>query len=225
MTDRPAPPRRFSLVTFDLDGTLTAVHGWKVIAEATGRSAEFKATNRRFFAGEISEDVHLKNLLDLALGLRLDEVGAILERTPRVHGISETLDGVRARGMRSALLTHNPTYVCDWYLARFPFDDAEGTPGTVVTDGRIVDSGPAIAGKLAGLHSLAARFDLPLSSIVHVGDGAADAAVFEQVGAGIAFNTRLADVERRADAAVRSKSLTAILPVLDGLAGAPRGER
>jgi len=220
--NRPSrAPAVVGLVTFDLDGTLTSVHGWQVVAEATGRTAEFEATNRRFRAGEITEDQHLKNLLDLAVGLTIPEMHRVLERTPRVAGIAETLEGLRSRGIGSALLTHNPTYVCEWYRARFGFDGAEGTDGTRIVDGRIVDSGPAIAGKLAGLLRLASSFGTPLSQIVHVGDGRADAEVFERVGAGISFNSRLPEVERRADVALRASDLTAILPVLDGWTRSP----
>jgi phosphoserine phosphatase len=216
MNPTPRAPGRIGLVTFDLDGTLTTVHGWKFIAESTGQLPAFEATNGRFFAGEISEDEHLKNLLDLAVGLRRSEVEALLARTPRVEGIGETLEGLTARGIRSALLTHNPTYVCEWYLRHFPFDAAEGTPGTVFEGDRIVGSGPARAGKLPGLLRLAERFGTPLDCIVHVGDGRADAALFGRVGGGISFNTRLPDVAARADAPLRSGTLTAILPVLDG---------
>ena len=57
---------RWRLVTVDIDGTLTRVHGWREIARAFGRDAEYELSNRRFFAREIGEDEHLEDLLRIA---------------------------------------------------------------------------------------------------------------------------------------------------------------
>jgi phosphoserine phosphatase len=209
---------RFRLVTFDLDGTLTSVHGWREIARSLGRERELAESDRRFFAREIGEDAHLKNLLDLAVGCTVPELERILALTPKVAGIPETLRELRRQGVRTALLTHNPDYVCRWYRVEFGFDDAEGTTGTVLgPDGRIIDSGPARADKVAGLHRLLERWSVRPHEVAHVGDGWADATIFPRVGAGISFNSRLAEVDRAADASVRSDTLTAILPILSTL--------
>ncbi|HEY6239134.1 MAG TPA: hypothetical protein VIZ68_08125, partial [Thermoplasmata archaeon] len=68
----------FRLVTFDLDGTLTRVHGWSEIARFVGREPQRAESNRRFFSREIGEDVHLKNLLDLAVGHTVLELEGVL---------------------------------------------------------------------------------------------------------------------------------------------------
>jgi phosphoserine phosphatase len=207
----------FRLVTIDVDGTLTRVHGWRVIARAFGQEAAFDATNRRFFAHEISEDDHLRNLLDLAVGRTVEDVEQVLEATPLVDGIGETVAQLHARGARVALLSHNPAYVVDWYRRRFGFDDAEGTDGIWVQGHQIVDGGPIRADKRTGLGRLEARQRARPSEVAHIGDGWADAALFPFVGAGIAFNSILPDVERAADVALRGTSITAIVPVLERL--------
>ncbi|MCI4339850.1 MAG: haloacid dehalogenase-like hydrolase [Thermoplasmata archaeon] len=215
------PSLPYRLVTVDLDGTLTRVHGWRLLAKAFGKEAEYEATNRQFFAHAISEDQHLKHLLDLAVGHTIPEVEAVLERTPRVVRIRETVEALQQGGTRVALLTHNPSYVCDWYVRQFGFDAAEGTDGTVVEGETITASGPSLADKRTGLGRLARRWAIPPPAIAHVGDGWADAALFPLVGAGIAFNSPLPDVEARADAVVRDGSLSAILPVLERLPPRP----
>jgi len=68
------PPFPWRLVTFDIDGTLTPVHGWKGIAVAFGHLAEFEETTRQFRAHEIGEDRHLTNLLNIATGHTVAEV-------------------------------------------------------------------------------------------------------------------------------------------------------
>jgi phosphoserine phosphatase len=207
----------FRLITVDIDGTLTREHGWRVMARAFGREPEFDTTNRRFFAHEISEDLHLQHLLDLAVGRSQAEVEAVLAATPLVGGIHQTIRELHECGSRVALLSHNPSYVCAWYQGTFGFDDFEATDGEWVRDGMVVDGGPVRADKREGLRRLEGRWGVVGSEVAHVGDGWADAALFPYVGAGIAFNSSVPEVERLADAAVRDDSLTAIVPVLAAL--------
>lgn len=192
------------LVTVDIDGTLTLGHGWKEIARAFGRLGAFEETNHRFFAHEIDEDTHLTNLLGLATGHTVAEVEAVLERTPKLAGIAEGIAQLHARGARVALLTHNPTYVTDWYRRAFAFDDAESVTAQSVDGGLI---GPPVvvrADKPTELRTLLARTGVPASAAVHVGDGWSDAEVFRLVGAGVALNTPYPEVARAADLAIET---------------------
>lgn len=207
----------YRLVTFDLDGTLTRGHGWEIIAESAGRRDEYRRINRRFLAQEVGEDEHLRELLDLAVGLSLDRVHELLSATRRVDGIRSTIAALHERGAVAALLTHNPTYVCDWYVRAFGFDDAEGTDGVQVRDGRIAPCGPIRADKSTGLARLLSRHGARPGEASHVGDGWADARIFPQVGAGIAFNSRHPEVDRAADAALHGNDLTEVVRTLDRL--------
>lgn len=215
------PEFPFRLVTIDIDGTLTTVHGWRFLAERVGRRVEFERSNQRFFSRATGEDEHLRELLGLATGLSREELERILVATPKVAGIAETVEELHRRGCRVALLTHNPEYVTGWYAQRFGFDDAEGTPATGFEEGRIGPPGPLHADKLGGLARLLARTGVSGRETAHVGDGWADALVFPRVGAGVALNSDLPEVERAADAALHADDLRALLPVLARLL--PRG--
>jgi phosphoserine phosphatase len=193
----PAP--RWPLVTVDIDGTLTTVHGWKVIASALGRSAEFDRTQRRFFANEIGEDQHLKDMLEIAAGSTVAEVEAALEATPRLRRIDEGVRRFHDHGSHVALLSHNPPYVCVWYCRRFGFDDFEGVGAQEVVRGVIGPPGDVRADKPAGLRALLARTGTVAAGVVHIGDGWADAALFPLVGRGVALNSSQPEVERAAD--------------------------
>ncbi|MGI0053958.1 MAG: HAD family hydrolase [Thermoplasmata archaeon] len=204
----PSPPApRFRLVTFDIDGTLTTVHGWRFLAEATECASEYEASNRGFVAGTIGEDAHLEDLLRLAVGLPLAEVEGILERTPKLGGIAEAIEAWHQRGVRVALLTHNPDYVCAWYARRFGFDGFAGTRTAPVRDGRIPPLREVRADKWAGLLELTARWALPPMAVVHVGDGPADARLFPLVGGGVALNSELPEVDAAADLALKIADL------------------
>lgn len=191
--------RSWPLVTVDIDGTLTTVHGWKVIAAAFGRMDAFDRTQRDFYAKAIGEDQHLENMLRIAEGRPLAAVEAALESTPRLAGVSEGVAFLRSRGTRVALLTHNPRYVCEWYVRRFGFDDYEGVEGQSVANGLVGAPHEIRADKRGGLERLAARAGTPRTGVVHVGDGWADAVLFPRVGRGVALNSRLDDVNRAAD--------------------------
>lgn len=207
----------FRLVSFDIDGTLVRGHGWEVIAQARGREAEYRATNDRFRAGTEDEDEHLHRLLELAVGATVPEIEALVAGTAKVGGIPETLAELKGSGVRVAILSHNPGYVVDWYRRTYGFDDAEGTPGTVLDGERIVAAGPAHADKVGGMRRLLERSGVAPVEAAHVGDGTADLEVFRRIGGGVAFNSTARTVEEGADASVRSPDLTAVVPALASL--------
>lgn len=211
------PDVPWGLVTVDVDGTLTRVHGWAVIADAVGRRPEFDDTTRRFRAREIGEDAHLANTLAIATGQPIARVLAAVAATPRLDGIAEGVARLRAEGVRAALLTHNPEYICAWYRREFGFDDFDGTPVPPIVEGLIPAPGPVHADKALGLRRLAGRAGVPLDRVVHIGDGWADAALFPTVGGGIALNSSLPDVERAADLAIRTEDFRRVVAAVEGL--------
>lgn len=187
------------LVTVDIDGTLTVGHGWRPIAEAFDRVPEFEAANRRFARHEVGEDEHLENLLNLARGRTPAEVVEVIGRSPRLAGIGEGVAELRGAGLRTALLSHNPTFVVDWYRRRFGFDDGEGVRVPLDRSGHLADATGVRADKPGELVHLLTRTGLAAADTVHVGDGWADARVFPLVGGGIAVNTKLREVAEAAD--------------------------
>jgi phosphoserine phosphatase len=205
----------YRLVTVDIDGTLTLVHGWEVIATELGRSEAYDRTERLYRAGEIGEDEHLRNLLALAEGVSTSKLGRILTETPRVGGIAEAVERLHELGSRVALLTHNPPYVTDWYARTFGFDAADGLtapPGWA--DGQVGLPVGTRADKLGGLDRLCRRFSVPRGRVAHVGDGIADAAIFPLVGFGVAFRSRLPEVRAAADAVLDSPDLPPVVELL-----------
>ena len=225
MTDaRPRDGGTFPwrLVTVDIDGTLTLRHGWEALAEAFGRLPEFEAIRRRFRAREMDEDAQLAGFLGLAVGRTLVEVHDVLERTPKLHGILEGVTGLHARGARVALLSHNPTYVVEWYRQRFGFDDGEGVSGQPVELGRIGRPAGVRAGKAGGLARLRERLQVSAGQAAHVGDGTSDASIFRRVGGGVAVNAGSDEVRQAADVSLRTEDFRDIVEALDRMRPRPR---
>jgi phosphoserine phosphatase len=208
----------FKLVSFDIDGTLTAGHGWRFLAERLGRLPEYEATDAEYHLHTESENDHLRRLLAIAQGVPLSKVEAILEETPKLRGIGETVRGVEDRGAVPVLLSHNPPYVCEWYARRFGFaawDGMRDGGGPEVVDGVIQAPGPVRVGKVKGLARLLERFHVAAGEAAHFGDGWADAELFPLVGLGVALNSKLPEVDRASDIALRLSDLRDVLPVLD----------
>lgn len=207
----------WAMVTFDIDGTLTLGHGWQFVADRFGRRAAYDRTTAKFGRGEVGEDEHLANLLAIADGHTVAEVEKVLEETPKPRHIRETVDALQGRGIRSALLSHNPLYVCDWYARTFGFGAYEGCDSPPPVNGVIPAPGKLRADKVASLTRLLARTGVPAAKVIHVGDGRPDAEVFRRVGAGVAFNSRVPAVREEADAVVDSEDLADLLAVVDRL--------
>lgn len=214
---RVIPGFPWRLVTVDIDGTLTRTHGWREIAVAFDRLPDFERSNRLFHAHQIDEDTHLVDFLRIAEGHLLVELEGVLERTPKLAGISEGVAALRASGASVALLSHNPVYVVDWYRHRFGFDDGEGVAGQPVEQGRIGAPAGIHADKPASLGRLLARHPVPTSRVAHVGDGWSDAELFRRVGAGIAVNAASREVEQEADLALRTSDFWDVVEGLQRL--------
>ena len=214
-----------ALVSFDIDGTLTEGHGWAFLADRFDRRADYDRTTEGFRRGAVDEDHHLANLLALAEGHTIWEVEEVLASTPKVGHIRETVGALQERGVRTALLTHNPPYVCAWYARTFGFEAFEGCDVPPPVAGRIPAPGPMHADKVGSLLRLLAATRCAAVDAVHVGDSHSDLQVFRRVGAGIAFNARLPEVRSGADATVDSEDLSDILPVLERLSPRISGGR
>lgn len=211
------------LVTVDIDGTLTVVHGWQEIAAAFGRRPEYERTRRRFLAREIGEEAHLLDLLDLATGHTVDEVLAVVARTPTLDHIAAGVEELHRRGALVALLTHNPPYVSGYYRRTFGFDEDEGSPDPPIMNGVLGHPRSARADKLAGLRVLLGRAGVPRASVAHVGDGWSDAEVFPYVGGGVALNSPFPEVNRAADLQVKTRDFSELVSRLGRMT--PRPER
>ena len=209
------------LITVDIDGTLTRIHGWRAIARAFGREPDFDQSNRRFFAREIGEDEHLVELLALARDRTVPEVERVLAATPKLEGIAVGVSDLHRRGARIGLLTHNPGYIVEYYRRTFGFDEGEGLEVPVDRDQRIGGANEVHADKPEGLRRLLSRTAVRPEEVVHVGDGWSDAEVFRLVGGGVSVNSPLEEVNRAADRVVRTSDFRDVVRALIELR--PRG--
>ncbi|MCI4358688.1 MAG: haloacid dehalogenase-like hydrolase [Thermoplasmata archaeon] len=207
----------FDLVTVDIDGTLTLESGWKFFAEELARSDRYADLNDEYLAGAESENVHLRRLLTIAEGIPLLRLEGLMEATPKLKRIEETVRSLKEAGAHPVLLSHNPGYVSEWYARRFGFEDWDGTShrsSPEVIDGVVGPPGEIVADKPGGLKRLVGRYATSPGRVAHVGDGPPDATIFQRVGFGVAMNATLPEVARAANASLRTSDFGAILEAL-----------
>lgn len=210
----PGPPR---LAVFDLDGTLVpkttvCLH----LAEWVGHLDALRELEGRYAAHEISNTEVAALDAPHYAGLSLDDVDRRLDSIPCIAGISETVEGLRRRGMEVLLATVTWRFAAEHFARRYGFDAVCGCEMTV-TDGRRL--GGAVArhieaeDKLAFVAEYAEARGISLDECVAVGDSRSDLPLFGAVGLAIALNATPAAVAA-AHVAIETDDLRDVLAAI-----------
>jgi phosphoserine phosphatase len=213
---------RFPLVCFDLDGTLVddTIFIWKTLHErfATDVAARGRARDD-FFSARISYARWFETDLEL-----LDRAGAtrtailrVLDELRPMAGARETLDELRGRGHRLAVISGSLDIVLDRILPEQRFDHVLINRIAFDADGRIQGGTPTpydLENKAAGLRELCRREGIEVSQSAFVGDNVNDLWIAREAGRSIAFNCKSEELRRACGAEVREKDLRGILPLL-----------
>jgi phosphoserine phosphatase len=218
----PAGLRRRAkrLVVLDVDSTLIRDEAIDVLAERAGVGAEVAAITERAMAGHLDFASSLKARVALLAGMKLvdvEEVRDSLRLTPGARTFVRTL---RRVGYHVGVVSGGFTFFTDRFVRELDLDFAAANELEIVDGvltGRI--KGPILdrAGKAGALRRFAAKYVVPLSQTVAVGDGANDIDMLEAAGLGVAFNAKAA-LRDAADTAVNLPYLDTVLFVL-GISG------
>jgi phosphoserine phosphatase len=204
------------LVVFDVDSTLIQGEVIEMLAAHAGCEDEVREITEAAMRGELDFTQSLERRVACLAGLpasTLDEVADSLTLTP---GARTTIRTLKRIGFRCGVVSGGFTPIIerlaedlglDYYVANdLEIEDGKLT-GRVTGD--IVDR----AGKAVALREFAARFDVPLSQCVAIGDGANDIDMLSTAGLGVAFNAKPA-LREVADTALSHPYLDVVLFVL-----------
>jgi phosphoserine phosphatase len=208
--------RAMRLVVMDVDSTLVTGEAIDLLAARAGCAAKVAELTAATMRGELDFAAALRERVALLAGLDasvLDEVRAELRLAPGARTLVRTL---RRLGYRCGIVSGGFTQFTDVLAADLGLDYAAantleiaGGKLTGQVSGAVIDR----AGKAGALREFAARYGVPLSQTVAVGDGANDLDMIATAGLGIAFNAKPA-VRDAADASVSVPHLDAILHLL-----------
>ncbi|HEV7205003.1 MAG TPA: phosphoserine phosphatase SerB [Jatrophihabitans sp.] len=218
----PAGLRRRAkrLVVLDVDSTLIRDEAIDVLAERAGVGDQVAAITRRAMAGELDFGESLEARVALLAGLTeadLEDVRDTLRLTPGARTFVRTL---RRVGFYVGVVSGGFTFVTDRFVDELGLDFAAANELELVdgvVTGRLV--GPVVdrAGKAEALRTFAAKYGVPVTQTVAVGDGANDIDMLEAAGLGVAFNAKAA-LRAAADTSVNLPYLDSVLFVL-GISG------
>ncbi len=179
------PHTPFEVVTLDLDGTLLpGTTAFEAILRAHGKSDFVAQSDARFFSGQISLEACFWEQWGEVARLSPQAISRALGRAPWLPGIEAGVADLRAAGIgHVAILTDQPDLAAD-FAARWGLDAAICSP-VATEDGVIVDI-DARFDKWANLRTRLQSWGIEPAAVCHVGNGANDAEVWQQVGAGVA---------------------------------------
>ncbi len=216
--------RRFDLVAFDVDGTLVEHPQertvWEVLNETiTGSRDQNRERLLAYRAGRLTyaEWVALDVGSWRDAGATRDDLVAAFAPLSLVAGARETMDALKARGVRLAVISGTLDLLLDTLFPDHPFDDVFTNRLAFDAAGRIAswEATPFdMEGKAEALRSIAAREGVALSRCAFVGEHSNDLSAARVAGFTVAFNPKCDELVQLASAVVRSSDLRDVLPHL-----------
>ncbi len=208
------------LVAFDMDGTLVDVpSSWRVVHDHFGDHNDEGL--RRFLANEIDDHEFIR--LDIrvwwkhAPTLTLTELERILADVPLMPGAAALLGRLRARGVRTAIVSGGLDLLATRIGRELEIDDVLANGVRTFPDGRLSGEGIVrvpIHGKEGILAGLQSKLGIPPADTASVGNSEIDVGLFRRSRVGVAFRPEDDEVRRAASVIVTEHDLGRVGDVL-----------
>ncbi len=210
-------PASIGLLITDMDSTLISIECVDEIADFVGVKPQVAAITEAAMRGEIDFEASLRQRVALLEGLSTSALQQVYDDRLRLNPGAETLiDGLKARGIKLALVSGGFTFFTDRLKTRLGLDF---TLANVLAekDSKLLGSVEgAIVGaetKATYLTALCHELEIHPAQVVAVGDGANDLKMLAVAGLGVAYHAKPA-VRAQADAALHHRGLDAVLDML-----------
>ncbi|NOZ80976.1 MAG: HAD-IB family phosphatase [DPANN group archaeon] len=211
----------FRLVCFDLDGTLieNITFIWQTLHERLGTDVDERVQAKEsFFAGKLS--YHDWAVHDVGLwvrkGVTRDDVLQALSHLRLVSGARKTLEALRERGIKLAIISGSLDVALESVLPDYQeiFDAVYINRLVFDGDNRLIGITPTkydFKHKATALKQLAGREGIPLAETVFIGDHQNDVEAARMAGFSIAFNCRSDELRQTCDQVIEGKDISVIL--------------
>jgi phosphoserine phosphatase len=203
-----------------MDGTLVDVaSSWAAV------HAHFGEQNsdglKRFLANQIDDEEFIRSDIVIwrrhAPALAVDDLEAILAKVPLMPGASELFDGLRARGVRTAIVSGGIDLLARRVARELRIDVALANGFRVTSSGRLTGEGIVrvpIHGKEQVLEGLQRQLGVSRQETASVGNSEIDVGLFRRSRVGVAFLPEDEAVRRHADRVVAERDLARVLDAL-----------
>jgi phosphoserine phosphatase len=198
--------RKFVTVSFDVDRTLFRKPALTTAVRALGIGERWDALDEMEEKKRITIGQCLAGQFKLLVGMKLQDILREVSKVEMMNNIREAVDKFLGQGLQVILTTDNPDFLCQYLVEHFGFNGYVSSK-VAVKDGVITDDIEPLPDKRLGIRKYCAWMSIPLSKVVHVGDGLNDVPVFRVVGYSIALNTSLDKVKKTASHQMTTDSL------------------
>jgi len=210
---------KYKMVIFDLDGTIVDCEDsiWTVLHEHLETDKEIRdELKRKFLEGEIS----YKEWVELDVGemkKKNADKNTFLEAMKKVKlvdGAIETLEELKNRGYKLAVVSGSLSIVIDYFSLKNFFDDVLVNKILFDEKGNVMKSEHTpfdYKNKKDGLYYLAEKFGINPEECVFIGDNFNDVSIAKSVGLSIAFNPKDKELEKISNVVIKKKDLREIL--------------
>jgi len=219
--NRPLTPlSSFSLLSFDVDGTLFRKPTLAAAAEALGFGEKWRSYDDMYLHNRITSRERLDNQFRLLSGLSVADVLGEVSKVDVIEGIRETVVKLQGHGLGVILLTDNPDFLCAYLVERFGFNGYVASKVSV-RNGRINDDVQSMPDKRDALRKYCSWVSISVKKCIHVGDWINDVPVFRVVGHSIALNSKSEKVRKVASKALDTDNLLEVYHYLLSLGTEP----
>lgn len=217
-------PDRVRLLITDMDSTLIGIECIDEIADFAGLKPQVAAITEAAMRGELNFEQSLTRRVALLAGLDAAALDHVYEERLRLNpGAERLLDGLRARGIKTALVSGGFTFFTERLRRRLGLDYARANTLEVVDGkltGRVLGDIVGAEGKRAFLLALCAELGIAPAQAVAMGDGANDLPMMKAAGLSVAYRAK-PKVQAEARAALNHAGLDGVLALIEADRGGP----
>ena len=181
------------LAVFDMDSTLIQCEVIDELAKRAGVGDRVVEITERAMRGELDFNQSFAERLGLLRGLDARVASEIASSLPFSDGAHELMLTLRARGVRTVILSGGFDVFAESVLGVLKMDSYVANTLEIVDNkltGRVIPPIVNADEKRARLISLASSMAIDLSQTMAVGDGANDLKMLETAGIGVAFRAK-----------------------------------
>jgi phosphoserine phosphatase len=184
----------FGLFVTDMDSTIIDIECIDELADMRGLKSEVAEITEAAMRGELDFSASLTRRVALLEGLEESALQRVMdERRGLNPGAERLMQGLKAAGLRTMLVSGGFTYFTERLQARLGFDEAYANE-LEIADGKLTGRivGPVLDGAAKARHLLAARHALGLddAQVMAAGDGANDIPMLNVAGFGVAYRAK-----------------------------------
>lgn len=214
--------RKYDLVCFDMDGTLTRVRSsWCWVHQCY--EVDNEPAYQAFVNGEIDEPEFMRRDIALWTGKKpdtcLNDIARTFRDMPLIDGIQETIACLTDNGIKCVIVSGGINLAAEMLMKEFGFDDYVADELCAYEDGHLTGEGKMnvdLRDKGINVRQFIEKYGTTKERTVSIGNSFTDIGMFKASGLSIAFNPTDPYTSEAADLTIESENISDILdPILD----------